>query len=476
MAASTEQLANLPEITVSELSTSIKRMIEENYSYVRLRGEVSGFKGQHSSGHCYFSLKDESAKIEAVIWKGAWGRLRFKPEEGMEVIATGKITTYPGQSKYQIVVEAIEPAGAGALMALLEERRKKLAAEGLFDDARKKPLPYLPCIIGVVTSPTGAVIRDILHRLSDRCPCRVLVWPVRVQGETSAQEIVQAIAGFNALKPDGAIPRPDILIVARGGGSLEDLWSFNEEIVVRAVAASDIPLISAVGHETDFTLVDFAADRRAPTPTAAAEMAVPVRSELLANIRTIGARLSGAETRLIERLRAEVRGLARGLPSADNVLALPRQRLDSLGERLPRALRANAQKFRLRFERAAGMHTPRALRTHIRHMREQTATLGARGERANKVLLAARRSRFEAAKQLLNAFSYKEVLKRGYALVRDEQGQPIRKIAGISPGDRLSIEMTDGSVGAVAEGERAMSAPKSKRGTPGKGGQGSLFS
>lgn len=453
MAASTDQLANLPEITVSELSMSIKRMVEENYSYVRLRGEVGGFKGPHSSGHCYFSLKDESAKIEAVIWKGVWGRLRFKPEEGMEVIATGKITTYPGQSKYQIVIEAIEPAGAGALMALLEERRKKLAAEGLFDDSRKKPLPYLPCVIGVVTSPTGAVIRDILHRLSDRCPCRVLVWPVRVQGETAAQEIAQAIAGFNALKPGGEIPRPEVLIVARGGGSLEDLWSFNEEVVVRTAAASDIPLISAVGHETDFTLIDFAADRRAPTPTAAAEMAVPVRAELLANIRTIAARLTGAQTRFIERLRAEVRGLARGLPSADNVLALPRQKLDTLGERLPRALRANAQKFRLRFERAG---------------RE-------RATRAISVLLSARRSRLDAAGQLLNAFGYQQVLARGYALIRDDKGLPIRKASAIAGGDRLTIELSDGRVGAVAEGKSAAAAPKPKRGTPERGGQGSLF-
>ncbi len=475
MAASTDQLANLPEITVSELSGSIKRMIEENYSYVRLRGEVSGFRGPHSSGHCYFSLKDESAKIEAVVWKGVYGRLRFKPEEGLEIIATGKITTYPGASKYQIVIDAIEPAGAGALMALLEERRKKLQAEGLFDEARKKKLPYLPCVIGVVTSPTGAVIRDILHRLSDRCPCRVLVWPVRVQGETAAAEIAQAIAGFNSLKAGGAIPRPDVLIVARGGGSLEDLWSFNEEVVVRTAAQSDIPLISAVGHETDFTLIDFAADRRAPTPTAAAEMAVPVRSELLANVRTIGARLTGAETRLIERLRAEVRGLARGLPSADNVLAMPRQRLDSLGERLPRALRANAQKFRVRFERAASAHTPRALRTHIRHMREQTASLSARGGRALKVMQSARESRLERAAKLLNAFGYQQVLARGYALVRDAGGMPIRKAAAVSPGDRVEIEFSDGRVGAVADGDAPAAKPSAKRGKPDKGGQGSLF-
>ena len=251
------------------------------------------FAAPHSSGHCYFALKDESAKIEAVIWKGVHGRMRFKPQEGLEVIATGKLTTYPGSSKYQIVIEAIEPAGIGALMALMEERKKKLGAEGLFDEARKQLLPWLPEVIGVVTSPTGAVIRDILHRLEDRFPRRVLVWPVKVQGEGSAEQVAAAIRGFNALPEQGKIPRPDVLIVARGGGSLEDLWSFNEEIVVRAAAESMIPLISAVGHETDITLIDFAADKRAPTPTAAAEMAVPVRSELLVEVSTLARRVHG---------------------------------------------------------------------------------------------------------------------------------------------------------------------------------------
>jgi exodeoxyribonuclease VII large subunit len=273
-----EALINAPEFTVSELSSALRRTVEDAYGHVRVRGEISGFRGPHSSGHCYFALKDESAKIEAVIWKGVHNRMRFKPQEGLEVIATGKLTTYPGSSKYQIVIEAIEPAGIGALMALMEERKRKLGAEGLFDEARKQLLPWLPDVIGVVTSPTGAVIRDILHRLEDRFPRRVLVWPVRVQGDGSAEQIAAAIRGFNALPKGGSIPRPDLLIVARGGGSLEDLWSFNEEIVVRAAADSMIPLISAVGHETDITLIDFAADKRAPTPTAAAEMAVPVRS------------------------------------------------------------------------------------------------------------------------------------------------------------------------------------------------------
>src|SRR4030081_565768 len=276
-----EALVNVVEWTVSELSAAVRRSIEDAYGFVRVRGEVSGFRGRHSSGHCYFSLKDEGAKIEAVIWKSAFARMRIKPEEGLEVIVTGRLTTFPGQSKYQIVVETLEPAGVGALMALLEARKKKPAAEGLFDAARKQLLPFLPRVIGVVTSPTGAVIRDILHRLADRFPRHVLVWPVRVQGEGSAEQVAAAIRGFNALPAAGPIARPDPIIVARGGGSLEDLWSFNEEIVVRAAAESKIPLIAAVGHETDVTLIDLAADRRAPTPSAAAEMAGPVRADLI---------------------------------------------------------------------------------------------------------------------------------------------------------------------------------------------------
>ncbi len=273
--------ANAPEFSVSELSGAIKRALEDGFGYVRLKGEISGYRGPHASGHCYFALKDDKAKIEAVIWKGSFGRLRFKPEEGMEVIAQGKITTFPGSSKYQIVIEALEPAGAGALMALLEERKRKFAAEGLFDEGRKKPRPFLPKVVGIVTSPTGAVIRDMLHGFNERYPTRVLLWPVRVQGEGSAAEVAAAIRGFNALEVGGKIPRPDVLIVARGGGSLEDLWSFNEEIVVRAAAESRIPLISAVGHETDWTLIDLVADARAPTPTKAAEWAVPKYSELI---------------------------------------------------------------------------------------------------------------------------------------------------------------------------------------------------
>src|SRR5947199_2525213 len=330
---------NIPEWTVSELSAALKKTVEDAFGYVRVRGEISGFRGAHSSGHCYFALKDESAKIEAVIWRTTHARMRFKPQEGLEVIATGRLTTFPGSSKYQIVIEALEPAGIGALMALMEERKKKLAAEGLFDEKRKQLLPWLPEVIGVVTSPTGAVIRDILHRLQDRFPRRVLVWPVKVQGEGSAEQVAAAIRGFNALPEAGKIPRPDLLIVARGGGSLEDLWSFHEETVVRAAADSLIPLISAVGHETDITLIDFAADKRAPTPTAAAEMAVPVRSELLAEVSALARRTFVCWLRGPESRRNQLRPSARALPAAGQLLAVPRQRLDGAAASLPRGLK-----------------------------------------------------------------------------------------------------------------------------------------
>src|ERR1700751_3103619 len=373
-----ESLNNAPEFTVSELSSALKRTVEDAYGHVRVRGEISGFRGAHSSGHCYFALKDESAKIEAVIWKGVPGRMRFKPQEGLEVIATGNLTTYPGSSKYQIVIEALEPAGIGALMALMEERKKKLAAEGLFDEARKKPLPWLPEVIGVVTSPTGAVIRDILHRLGDRFPRHVLVWPVKVQGEGSAAQVAAAIRGFKGPPEGGRIPRPDGLIVARGGGSLEDLWSFNEEIVGRAAAESHIPLISAVGHETYITLIDFAADKRAPTPTAAAEMAVPVRTELLLDIGSLSRRALACWRRNQDARWAELRSASRALPKAEEVLALPRQRLDHAAAGLDRALGTNAHVDHVRFSRIAGRLSDRLLRANVERRRERYGSLSSR--------------------------------------------------------------------------------------------------
>ena len=313
---------NLVEYTVSELAFALKRTVEDAYGLVKLRGEISGFKGRHSSGHCYFTLKDEGACIEAVIWRSTFERLKFKPDEGLEVVARGRITTYPDRSKYQIVIDALEPAGVGALLAQLEERKKRLAAEGLFEEARKQALPFLPRIIGVVTSPTGAVIRDILHRLADRFPCHVLVWPVRVQGETCAVEVTAAIAGFNAFDGAGPIPRPDLIIVARGGGSLEDLWGFNDEAMARAVAASAIPLISAVGHETDWTIIDYVADFRAPTPTAAAERAVPVRADLLITVTQHGLRVATSLRRRIGSERHQIRR-AGARPAAQSQYSRP---------------------------------------------------------------------------------------------------------------------------------------------------------
>lgn len=449
---------------MSELSSALKRTVESTYDHVRVRGEISGFRGPHSSGHCYFALKDDSAKIEAVIWKGVHGRMRFKPQEGLEVIATGKLTTYPGSSKYQIVIEAIEPAGVGALMALMEERKKKLAAEGLFDEARKQLLPWLPEVIGVVTSPTGAVIRDILHRLEDRFPRHVLVWPVRVQGEGSAEQIAAAIHGFNALEQSGKIPRPDLLIVARGGGSLEDLWSFNEEIVVRAAAESMIPLISAVGHETDVTLIDFAADKRAPTPTAAAEMAVPVRAELFVEVTSLERRAMLCWQRGQEARRSELRAAVRALPKATELLDVPRQRLDRASAQLPRALRANAHVYERRLSAIGGRLTVTTLRAQIERGKEKVARLATSARRCADLHIQQRDTRLRYVSQLLNALSYKGVLERGFALVRDEQGQPLHAAANVGSGQRLSIEFADGRVDATADGEETPVA-KLKTGT-----------
>jgi exodeoxyribonuclease VII large subunit len=479
-------LNNLVEWTVSELSAALRKTVEDAYGYVRVRGEVSGFKGASPSGHVYFRLKDDKAVLEGVIWKGVWGRMRVKPEEGLDVIVSGKLTTFAGSSKYQIVIDTLEPAGIGALMKLLEERKKKLAAEGLFDEARKQLLPFLPGVIGVVTSPTGAVIRDILHRLADRFPRRVLVWPVRVQGEASAAEVANAIRGFNALPEGGALPRPNLIIVARGGGSLEDLLSFSDEMVVRAAADSMIPLISAVGHETDITLIDFASDRRAPTPTAAAEIAVPVRSELLSTLAALGARKLACWQRGIDQRRKDLRLLSRALPAADELLADPRQRLDTLAKRLPRALHANAQLHRTQFIRVATKLSPRLLKLRLARSSEIIVAFAKRGKLAQRNYLQRRADRVLAAGQLLAAYSYHGVLARGFALVRDGDGHPLRSAAAVGGGARLELEFSDGRVGATADGEGmprpAAAKPKpaqkpmpKPRGGGGRGGQGSLF-
>lgn len=475
--------ANAPEFSVSELSGAIKRALEDGFGYVRLKGEISGYRGPHASGHCYFALKDDKAKIEAVIWKGSFGRLRFKPEEGMEVIAQGKITTFPGSSKYQIVIEALEPAGAGALMALLEERKRKFAAEGLFDEGRKKPRPFLPKVVGIVTSPTGAVIRDMLHGFNERYPARVLIWPVRVQGEGSAAEVAAAIRGFNALAAGGSIPRPDVLIVARGGGSLEDLWSFNEEIVVRAAAESLIPLISAVGHETDWTLIDLVADARAPTPTKAAEWAVPKYSELIDALEKLMLRKRTAVRRSLDGAKTHLKASSRGLPKLQDLVALPRQRFDSIDRRLSRALLANTRAHATRFARVSGRLSPAPILQKHARCGERLEALEKRAGRALLNRVAVSRRVLDGKAELLKSLGYHSILSRGFALVRDEAGQTIRQAAAVVAGSVLNVEFSDGRIAAKAEGPVQSDDPKSakdpvktSRQKPGgRGGQGSLF-
>ena len=468
--------SNILEVSVSELSFAVKRTVEEAFPYVRLRGEVSGYRGPHSSGHCYFALKDEKARIDAIIWKGVFGRLRFKPEEGMEVVATGKVTTYPGRSSYQIVIEQLEPAGVGALMALLEERRKKLAAEGLFDEARKQLLPSLPRVIGVVTSPTGAVIRDILHRISDRFPVHVLVWPARVQGEGAENEIAAGIRGFNALKAGGTIPRPDLIIAARGGGSLEDLWCFNEEVVVRAAAESDIPIISAVGHETDWTLIDHAADVRAPTPTAAAEMALPVRAELAAYVADRAQRLVASLLRLVQERRSQMRAASRGLPRLSDLLALPRQRFDEASGRLGRALIANTNAHGNRLTRASARLSPVRIQDRIGRSGERLDVLEARATQAVRRRFERANDRLGRLGQLLDTLSYEQTLKRGYALVRDAAGRMVSSAKRHATGERLDIQFADGTLPVAVDGGGPKPArPARKKAGPPAAGQASLF-
>jgi len=459
--------SNLPEFSVTELSAALKRAVEDQFAMVRVRGEISGLKF-HSSGHVYFDLKDDKAVLNAVIWRGTVARLRVRPEAGMEVILTGKLSTYAGTSRYQIIVEQVELAGLGALMAMLEERRKKLAAEGLFDTARKKKLPFLPEVIGVVTSPTGAVIRDIMHRLEARFPRRVLLWPVAVQGEKAAAEIAAAIAGFNALRS----LKPDLIIVARGGGSVEDLMAFNDEAVVRAAAASLIPLISAVGHETDTTLIDFAADVRAPTPTAAAELAVPVRAELLAQTLDLERRALRCFSKGMEDRRRHLAQLARVLPRAESLFAGPRQRLDTASDKLQHGLQRNLQFHQVRLGKAGARLRDRMLKDRLAVCGERTAALGARATRAEKNRLAQARRHLEGLSRELELISYRSVLERGFALVRAADGTVRRRAASIETGEALTLTFADGEVPAQAgEGAGKPKPVKRKQGAD----QGSLF-
>ena len=453
---------NVSVFSVGDISRAIKGTLEGAFARIRVRGEISGFK-RAASGHLYFTLKDADAVLDAVCWRGGAGRLALAPEDGMEVVATGRITTYPGRSKYQIVVEDLELAGEGALLKLLDERRRKLAAEGLFDEGRKMPLPFLPEIIGVVTSPTGAVFRDILHRLRDRFPRHVLLWPVLVQGKNAAEQIADAIGGFNQLADDATPPRPDVIIVARGGGSLEDLWAFNEEVVVRAAAASEIPLISAVGHETDTTLIDFAADRRAPTPTAAAEMVVPVRIELLAQILDDGSRLANAVNRLLREQRTRLEGAGRGLPNLGRLVEGFLQRLDDWSERLVKSLRTGLESRRSAFARlVAYIPHPRA---ELRHARSQIDHVTRTLEPAARARLRDGRNRLEHGAELLRSASYERVLERGFVLVRDSADRPVMTRRGLKPGMDLALHFRDGDAGVTV---RNGSPHKTPTGGPGK--------
>jgi exodeoxyribonuclease VII large subunit len=465
---------NLPEFSVSEIAAALKRTVEDSFPFVRVRGEISGLKF-HSSGHVYFDLKDDKAVLNAVIWRAVAQRLKVKPQAGLEVVCTGRISTYAGSSRYQIIVEQVELAGLGALMALLEERKKKLAAEGLFAEARKKPLPFLPDVIGVITSPTGAVIRDIMHRLDARFPRRVILWPVAVQGERAAGEVAAAIRGFNALIPGGAVPRPDVIIVARGGGSIEDLMAFNEEIVVRAAAESAIPLISAVGHETDTTLIDFASDRRAPTPTAAAEMAVPVRSELVSQVMDFERRNVRSFGRGMTERRTHLQGLMRALPRADQLFAQPRQRLDVSSSKLDHALSQNVRVHRLRFSKAETLLRPNTIRSEIARGKDQSDALLRRLERVFGTNLQRRRAQVDALARVLDGVSYRTALERGFALVRGADSRVRRRAAAVQSGEKLTLTFADGTVEASAGGASDPHPPAKAARTTKPGGQDTLF-
>jgi exodeoxyribonuclease VII large subunit len=459
---------NAPEYTVSDLSGAIKRTLETAFARIRVRGEVTEAK-TYPSGHTYFSLKDEGGKIRAVIWKSA--RPGLKPENGVEVIATGRISAYGDRSEYQLVVERLEYAGEGALLARIEMLKKRLAAEGLFDPDRKRPIPLLPSVIGVITSPKGAVLHDIQTTIARRFPRPILLYPVPVQGEGAADKIARAIAAMDALPAPG-IPRPDVLIVARGGGSLEDLMAFNEEVVLRAAAACRLPLISAIGHETDTTLIDFVSDRRAPTPTAAAEMAVPPRTELLADLAQKSARLAGALARLTGERRLRFQAAANALPDLPSLLGTARMRLDDRFARLVLALPnlvAARRAALVQVERhipdphaiIAGRQSALALLASrhrnaliqaVQQGRMQAARLLPRLSPAPlQAALRERRARLEGWAARLDGASYEAVLARGFALVRDRAGHPIPRAAGIKPASKLTLRFADGEVAVTTD-------------------------
>jgi exodeoxyribonuclease VII large subunit len=468
--AEPESASNIQPFTVSELAFALKRTIEDAFGFVRVRGELSKVTF-HSSGHVYLDIKDERASISGVIWKTSVRGLAIKPQTGMEVVVTGRITTYPGRSQYQIVIETMAPAGVGALLAQLERLKAKLAAEGLFEAARKRPLPSMPMVIGVITSPTGAVIRDILHRIRERWPCRVVVWPTVVQGEAASAQVAAAIAGFNRVQAGGRIPRPDVLIVARGGGSVEDLWPFNDEALARAAAASVIPLISAVGHETDTTLIDYVADRRAPTPTAAAEMATPVLADLAAALADYQRRLITCGARAIEQRRTRLEAAGRGLPRPQELLEIATQRLDIAAGRLSAGLQRNVAVHAQALAGAAGRLNPRLLEREAEQKERRLVETSARLAPALARRLQRESERITALGKLHASLNPKGPLRRGYALVFKGDGRLARSSTELRAGQAVRMEFQDGKRDAIVEG-----APGRRPRTPAHGpDQGDLF-
>ncbi len=457
---------NAKPYSVSELAFALKRTLEDRYGFVRLRGEISKTTF-HSNGHVYLTLKDERASIDGVVWKGQVRGLGIRPEQGLEVIVTGKITTYPAGSRYQIVIETMEPAGVGALLAQLERLKAKLAEEGLFAADRKQPLPSMPAVVGVITSPTGAVIRDILHRIRDRWPCRVIVWPVVVQGEAAACQVAAAIRGFSELGPAGPVPRPDVLIVARGGGSVEDLWAFNDEALARAVAACPIPLISAIGHETDTTLIDFVSDRRAPTPTAAAEMATPVLAELKALTADLGARMHRTGGRVVEDRRGRVAAAERGLSRVRDLVELTAQRFGVASGRLAAGLAKNAAAHELALKGITSRLSPLLLRRPQAVQRQRLDGAAARLRPGVARGLERAHERLEALSKLYLSVDPDRPLQRGFARVARADGSLVREGAGLAGGEAVSITFGDAVTrGAVIDGAASEAAPASKLAKP----------
>ena len=462
---------NAQAYSVSELSFALKRTLEDAYGFVRLRGELSKVTF-HSNGHVYLSIKDDKACIDGVVWKGSVRGLSVRPEQGLEVIVTGKVTTYPMGSRYQIVIETMEAAGLGALLAQLERLKARLQDEGLFEAARKRPLPSMPGVVGVITSPTGAVIRDILHRIRDRWPCRVVVWPVVVQGEAAAAQVCAAIEGFNRMEAGGALPRPDIIIVARGGGSVEDLWPFNDETLARTVAAGTIPLISAVGHETDTTLIDFVSDRRAPTPTAAAEMATPVLSELKAAVADYERRLARCGGRLLEERRTRLASAARGLPRPTELIGMAQQRFDLASGRLAAALERNTAVHERELVRASARLSHAALARKVEDARQRLSQANLRLNRTVGFNFDREALRVAHIGKLLSSLSPRAPLERGYALIHRADGSLARSAEALAAGEALVLEFRDGKRGATVDGTPSAKPAKPKAPPP---NQGSLF-